>query len=135
LKTFIKADKGEDKAKIKGDEIKRLSRCFSFLDVSYAETKLGDTNLARDLVHFYTMVTVLLSSSLLDAEGAPPNYPGVRAKLLAFATLLPEDAPVPKDQKIADALADYRQAATRQTTHPGRRATRHKKLLEILEAL
>ena len=134
LKTFIKEEKGSDKSQIEVAEEKKLARCFYFLEKSYSETRLGETPLATDLVHFYTMVTTLLSSSLLDADGAPPDYVGVRVRLLAFADLLSEEA-IPPNEEIETALKEYREAATRQTTHPGRRAKRNEKLLEILEAL
>jgi hypothetical protein len=79
------------------------------------------------------MVTTLLASDLLDAAGAPPAYPKVRRKLLAFAKVVPDDAPFL--ESIETELDEYKEAAARQTTHPGRRRTRHDKLLQILAKL
>lgn len=135
LKTFIKAEESADASALKQQEKARLQRCFNFLDACYAQTDLGDTRLARDLPHFYTMITTLLSSTLLDAEGAPPAYPKVRQKLLSFAQMLAEDAEKPADKATVKALEEYRQAATKQTTHPGRRATRQQRMLEIMAKL
>ena len=135
LKTFIKNDEDADTSAIKVVEKKRLARCFAFLDTCYVETDLGKTRLARDLPHFYTMVTTLLTSNLLDADGAPPDYPTARRKLLAFAKMLPADAPPPPNEETAKALEEYKQAAAKQTTHPGRRATREKRFLEIMGKL
>jgi hypothetical protein len=81
------------------------------------------------------MVTTLLSSDLLDADNAPPDYPTVRRKLLAFSKLIKEGAKVPKNQAVADALKDYMDAAAKQTTHPGRRTTREQQFLHILGTL
>jgi hypothetical protein len=133
LKAFIKTEGDTDTTAITSVELKKLRRCFGFLDRCYVETALGDSRLARDLPHFYTMITTLLSSDLLDADGAPPDYPKLRKKLLSFARLLPVDAKPPSD--VAEALKEYKNAAGRQTTHPGRRRTRQEKFLEIIAAL
>jgi hypothetical protein len=80
------------------------------------------------------MVTTLLTSGLLDADGAPPAYPTVRNKLVAFANLI--ELPVQNpDPDIDKALREYRQAAARQTTNPGQRKTRQEKMVEILGKL
>jgi hypothetical protein len=133
LKAFIKSDEKADISELTTQELGQLKKVFTFLDKSYAESKLGDTRLARDLPHFYTMVTTLLASDLLDAAGAPPAYPKVRRKLLAFAKVVPDDAPFL--ESIETELDEYKEAAARQTTHPGRRRTRHDKLLQILAKL
>jgi hypothetical protein len=80
------------------------------------------------------MVTMLLTSGLLDADGAPPAYPTVRDKLVAFAGLLELPAHHPNPD-IDKALREYRQAAARQTTNPGQRKIRQEKMVEILEKL
>ena len=132
LKAFIKSDTDSaDYAALTAKEINEVSRCFSFLDHCYKNSELAKTRLARDIPHFYTMVTSLLSSGLLDADGAPPAYPKVQRKLVAFGKMLDSSTP-PSDRVIAEALREYKEAATKQTTHPGRRKTRQDKLLEIL---
>lgn len=133
LKAFIKDDAKTDVTALKVSEMKMLNLAFSFLDRAYKETDLVNTRLARDLPHFYTMVTTLMVSDLLKPQGAAPAFVEVRGKLLAFANLLPDDAVVPGE--IADDLVAYKKAASRQTTHPGQRRIRQEKLLAILGRL
>jgi hypothetical protein len=134
LKAFIKSDKDSaDYAALTKEEIGKLKRCFTFLAHSYRNSELGRTRLARDIPHFYTMVTSLLSSDLLDAaDAAPPDYPSVRRKIVAFGKLLDSTKP---PTNVATALQEYKEAATKQTTHPGRRKTRQDRFLEIIEKL
>lgn len=135
LKSFIKSKDDDDNSGITVEELKKLRTVFVFLDKCYKETDLGETRLARDLPHFYTMITSLISSNLLEAAGGFPDYLAVRKKLIAFAKLIPEDAVPPKDKFIAENIREYRQAAARQTTHPGKRRARQTKFLEILDRL
>lgn len=133
LKAFIRNEESADNNEISDQELRRLRLCFLFLDKAYDATTLGSTRLARDLPHFYTMVTMLLVSSLLDADGAPPDYPKLRDKLVAFAALLPDDAVFP--EAVESDLEEYKKAAARQTTHPGQRRIRQERLLTMLEKL
>ena len=133
LKAFIKTQGDANTSAITPVELGQVRKVFGFLDRAYKETQLGESRLARDLPHFYTMVTTFLSSDLLDAHGAPPDYQGARDKLLKFSKLLSDDAIV--TEKIVELLRDYKQAAARQTTHPGSRRTRQTKFLAILEKL
>ena len=133
LKAFIKTDKSDDTIALTPPELKKLKTVFGFLDKSYKISGLGATRLARDLPHFYTMVTALLNSELLAADNAPPDYPGVREKLVKFAKLLPDNAPPPP--QFAEALREYREASVKQTTHPSSRRTRNTKFLEIMDKL
>jgi hypothetical protein len=132
LKAFIKTENDPNTIAISPAELKALKICFDFLDKSYKESELGSSRLARDLPHFYTMVTTLLSSDLLAADGAPPKYPSVRAKLMAFTKLLDEKNPAPA---LQGPLQEYKEASARQTTDPGRRRTRQEKFLAILASL
>jgi len=54
---------------------------------------------------------------------------------LAFAKFLPEAAAQPDDSALNAALKEYKETSARQTTHPGRRATRQTRFLEIVRAL
>lgn len=123
-----------DGSKITPAEVGSFRTCFTFLDRCYEETGLGDTRLARDLPNFYTMVTTLLTSKLLSAAGAPPAYPSVRRKLLAFADLLDDHSTHP-DTTVKEAMEQYKIAAARQTTHPGRRKAREQMFLEVMDKL
>lgn len=137
LKAFIKSEQTDtDTGGMSAVELARVRRCFNFLDKAYSETSLGNSRLARDLPHFYTMTTTLLTSNLLDADGAPPDYPTVQNKLASFATLIEQPtADQSPEPEYAGALRAYRQAAARQTTNPGQRKTRQEKLVEILGQL
>lgn len=135
LKAFIKSEKDSaDYAALTPKELAEIRRCFNFLDHCYKNSDLGKTRLARDTPHFYTMVTTLLSSRLLEADGAPPEYPKVQKKLVAFGKMV--DSPtLPNNPMLLVAVREYKEAATKQTTHPGRRKTRQERFLEIMEAL
>jgi hypothetical protein len=142
LKTFMPVSvlMGTPKPSLRPDvtalstmERTKIKTRFDFLDKAYKETTLGETRLARDLPHFYTMITVLISSDLLEADGAPPDYRNLRNKLVRFAAML--DQTEFEDQEIATAMGEYNKAAARQTTHPGRRRTRAIELLKVLARL
>lgn len=133
VRAFIKTNDDVENKPLSSAELGKLKQVFGFLDKAYLVQGLGQSRLARDLPLFYTMVTTLLSSQLLEPQKAPPAYPEVRSKLVAFANLLADGAAVPRD--IEEPLAQYKQAATRQTTHPGRRRTRQESFEKILEKL
>jgi len=59
-----KSDGNDDKA-ITASEMNVLQRCFNFLSDCYRTSSLGNTMLATDQPHFYTMVTSLMVSDLL----------------------------------------------------------------------
>jgi hypothetical protein len=102
--------------------------------MAYKQTALSETRLARDTIHFYTMVTTILAANLLAASGAPPDYSELRKKLLAFAGII-DKAPSAQNEKISNPLREYLQAARTQTTHSGQREIRQTKMLEILKQL
>lgn len=67
LKSFIKTRAQRDatpEARISAAEMKTLRRLFRFLTKAY-RNGLGQTPLATDQTHFYTMFTSLLSGELL----------------------------------------------------------------------
>jgi hypothetical protein len=135
LRTFIKYGGGNETQKLTASERGKLGSCFDFLDKCYSETALGSSRLATDLPHFYTMTTALLTSDLLQADGAPPDYPSVRAKLETFARLLSESRHRGVGREVAAAMREYKEASARQTTHPSQRKTREEKFLDIIRAL
>jgi len=136
LKSFIRSTSAEEKEKIKGDELKKLRACFTFLADTYRQSDLGKSRLAKDAPHFYTMVTSLIASGkLAPTDGAPPDYAELRRKLSAFAKLLLDDAEPPADEDLARQLLEYKKAAARQTTNPGQRDIRQQAFLAIIEKL
>ena len=136
LRSFIRSTTEEEKTKISVAELKRLRTVFNFLSEAYANTPLGETRLATDTPHFYTMVTSLLRSKLLvPSEKYTPDREEILRKLLAFAHFLPDSAEPPRDRYLAECVEDYKKAATRQTTHPGQRDIREKRFLEVIKKL
>ena len=136
LKSFIRSTGDDEKSKITTAESKKLRACFNFLDDSYKKTTLGKTRLARDTPHFYTMVTSILASNMLTPkDGVVPSPKELQRKLLAFATLLPDDADVPEDAYLAEKIQEYKEAAARQTTNPGQREIRQERFLDIIGRL
>ena len=141
LKRFITSKEGqkeegaEDKA-ISISEMKILQTCFGFLAECYKTSKLGDTMLATDQPHFYTMVTSLIVSDLLiQKDGKPSDGPKLLQKLLKFATYLPDRARLPTDRKMAAAVREYKQAAARGTAQTGQRETRQRRFIELIKVL
>jgi hypothetical protein len=135
LKAFIKTNDEVDTTELTTKELGKLRRCFKFLDTSYKDSDLGESRLASDHTNFYTMITSLLDSDLLEADGAAPDYPKVRKKLRAFAKLLPENASPSSNKVIREAMDAYRTAARRQTTTTGQRKLRQEKFLVIMDEL
>jgi hypothetical protein len=135
LKSFISNKIEADNKAIVPLELKNLRTCFSFLDKAYKDhPDFSRSRLARDLPNFYTMVTSLLASGMLGpSNGGGPDYPEARRKLLAFGRLLADNGKPPAS--IAEQLAQYKVAASRQTTHTGQRDIRQKRFIEILEVL
>jgi hypothetical protein len=134
LKSFISNKTETDNKAIVPLELKKLRACFAFLDKAYKDPNLGWSRMSRDLPNFYTMVTALLASDMLGPSNkGGPDYPETKRKLVAFARLLADGAKAPAE--IADQLAQYKAAASRQTTHTGQRDIRQRRFLEILGKL
>ena len=136
LKSFIKSkgSGGKDAGAVTDAELSKLKKVFAFLDKCYKQTNFGKTRLARDVPQFYTMVTCLLSSDLLAADGSPPDYPGVKRKLLEFANFL-DSTKTPADEELAKTITHYKQVAARRTTDPGQRKIRQDTFLQIMAKL
>ena len=131
LKSFIRGEDDEERAKLTPNEKKRLATCFTFLAKAYKV--IGASRLATDQPHFYTLVTTLLSTEILFPPAEKTvDEKGLIRKLSVFAKIL-EGGKVPK--KIAPDFEEYIEASVRQTTHPGQRDQRQERFLQILEAL
>ena len=136
LRSFIKSDDATEQAKVASSELKKLQTVFGFLANAYKKTDLANTRLARDTPHFYTMVTSLISTGMLvPKDGVEPDFVSLQKKLLAFSKLLVDNAAAPDNAYLAERIEKYKQAAARQTTHPGQRDTRQKCFLEIIDKL
>jgi hypothetical protein len=137
VKLFVstKGEGAQDKA-ISTKEMKILQACFGFLADSYRTSALGNTMLATDPPHFYTMVTSFMASDLLlPNDSNPPDKQQLLRKLLAFAKYLPDGAKLPSDRKLATAMKAYKQAAARGTGQTGQREIRQRRFIELIKAL
>ncbi len=134
LKSFIKTKASAPKEKpASKEDIADLTKVFRFLRQAYGNTSLMRSRLAANQIHFYTMVTALIDSDLLE------KYPGDRKplikKLALFGMILDEKKKVPNRKKLPAIIKKYLEVAGKHTTHAGRRKERHDLFLEAIDAL
>jgi hypothetical protein len=126
LKAFINPSKDKNK-RLKDGELTKLRKVFGFLADAYRDNPaLMETKLATDQPQFYTLVTTLLSTDLMERY----NVSDLRQKIFRAAQVVEGDAPPGKLKKAID---EYRLAATKQTTHPARREKRQTVLIRVLD--
>ncbi|WP_263416499.1 DUF262 domain-containing protein [Terriglobus albidus] len=126
LKAFINPAKDKNK-KLKEYELVRMRRAFGFLEAAYrSNPALAETKLATDQPQFYTLITTLVSTDLLDTYSDEE----LRKRIFAASQVLDgEESP----GKLKRDVSEYQAAATKQTTHPARRETRQRVLLRALK--
>jgi hypothetical protein len=131
LKSFIDLDENRDFNKsLTEEELTNLRMCFGFLDKAYRNNpQLAKTRFATDQPQFYTLITTLLSSDLLERydEGK------LEKKLYSAAQIIEGNSTTPTE--LRRAVGEYRNASTKQTTHPGRRETRQRQLIRIIDGV
>ncbi len=117
-------------------EVSVLRKVFKFLRSAYTKSsELSNSSLAVNQVHFYTMVTSLVESSLL----ADFDKDILVGKLVRFGRLidkaeeLPQDNP--HDKAMSKAIKKYVTESQTQTTHVGRRGERQKLFVTAINAL
>lgn len=126
LHTFINTDKNE--SALTENEIARLRRPFAFLADAYKTTKLVETRLATDQVHFYIMVTCLMDS-LLEGVKDDAQRAALAQKLVSLGDLM-------ASKEIAnDAVKAYLALSGKQTTDADKRRERQKQFVEIVKTL
>jgi Protein of unknown function DUF262 len=128
LKAFIKAPpKGDQMPRLNKAQLTSLRDTFDYLKTAYAQVPgFMQSKFATDQPQFYTVVTLLLSTDTMERLTARQ----FAKKLLENQSILFEDAAVPTEmQPDIDA---YKEASTKQTTHPARRETRHNTILKLL---
>ena len=125
LKSFIRVGQ-EGQARVSMQEQGRLRRVFRFLVTAYKKPALIETRLATNQIHFYTMITSIISDELLSkfTEADLIN------KLASFGQMLDGKKAIPKP--LHKVVRIYRELSERQTTHVGRREARQEKFLEAL---
>jgi uncharacterized protein with ParB-like and HNH nuclease domain len=128
LKAFIVPDRKKNK-KLTEEELAKFRQVFGFLADAYrTHPRLAKSGFASDQPSFYTLVTTLLSTTILDDYSAPQLK-----KRLENAAKFIEGDKVTKYPKVKKMLSSYEEAATKQTTHPGRRETRQEVLLHLIQ--
>jgi Protein of unknown function DUF262 len=111
-------------------QLTKLRLSFGFLADAYRhDPQLAETTLATDQPQFYTLITTLLSTDVLDRYAT--SHGELEKRLFAVAQIIEQKAPPPDSLKRA--IANYRAASTKQTTHPGQRDIRQKMLVRAID--
>jgi Protein of unknown function DUF262 len=130
LAQILKAFLGKvDDSKITIEEISYLRKIFGLLKSFYSEAGVKTSRLAKDQPHFYTMVTSLHALGLIDKYGVDD----LKRRLLQMSRIIDGKKSPPKGK--AKALKEYLDLSSKQTTHPGRRATRQSLFVELVAGL
>lgn len=130
LKSFIKAG-DEQNSRMNKVELSKLQRVFDYLATAYRKVPEFMANrFATDQPQFYTMVTLLLSTKMMDSF-TPVEF---ASKLIAARDVLDGQVDEPEEMDEED-IALYMDASTKQTTHPARREARHVVLVKAIAAL
>lgn len=130
LKTFIKDSDSNEYYKLKREEKAVLRKTFAFLETAYKNAELRGSRLATDQTHFYTMVTALLNSDLIDRY----QTADLTSKLVKFSKLLGHPTSGGHDP-LSRAVDTYKNLSAEKTTDASRRKTRRQKLIEAVDLL
>jgi Protein of unknown function DUF262 len=128
LKSFIK--KPDAPAKLSKRERNALTTAFQFLKQAYKTSTLGDSRLATDQTHFYSMVTSLLSSDLLTRYSEDV----LTKKLVKFANRI-EKPPEFSTDPLKQAISRYQSLSTEKTTDAARRKERQQEFIKAIDLL
>jgi hypothetical protein len=131
LKSFIKSS--ERNNKLSRDEVSNLRRAFRFLQSAYkAKPKLTRVRLATDQPQFYTLITSLISTDLMDRYSADELID----RLVTVGLMIDDKHPIPKDRKkLATLVKSYRELSEKATTNIGRREARQQRFIEMVDAV
>lgn len=127
LKAFIGIK--VDHNKLSGEERNTLKKLFAFLRTVYAQPGFKASKMATDQPHFYTMITSIHALNLVEKYGADE----LKKKLVGMSRIIDEKQAPPKGK--TNALNEYIDISSKQTTHPGRRAKRQDLFASILDAV
>jgi hypothetical protein len=126
LKAFINPGTEKNK-RLRNAELTKLRTAFGFLATAYQRIPaLMKTKFATDQPQFYTLITTLLSTNLMDRY--EPDELGRR--ILAAARIIDGTTPTPSSLKKA--VDSYKQAAIKQTTQIRSRETRQEMLMKAI---
>jgi hypothetical protein len=129
LKAFINpGDKLNDR--LKRQEVKKLRNVFDFLAKTYRQNPASmKSKLATDQPQFYTLVTALLSTDLMNRF----DHEKLARRITAVGRII--DGNVRKPRKLRNSINEYKELAARQTTNPGRRERRQAILVDVISAM
>ena len=127
LKSFINLDKNVNK-RLTESELTKMRLAFGFLANAYRRSpELAKTRFATDQPQFYTLITTLLCTDLLERYANRE----LERRIITVAQVI--DGTLAPPPKLRRAIEDYRLASAKQTTHPGRRDTRQRVLLRAID--
>lgn len=132
LKSFIK--KPDVPAKLAKTERAALTEIFNFLKAAYKNSpSLGNSRLATDQTHFYTVASALLSSDLLERFDAN----ALTQKLAKFSALIdkPYDPQKVPNNPLEQAVMRYMSLSTEKTTDATRRKERQQEFVKAIDLL
>jgi len=128
LQNFIKVS-SDGHAAITKSETAELRKVFQFLLKAYNDNVLSGTRLAKNQIHFYTMITALMASDLM----ARLSEADLIAKLSTFGAIIDgKESPI---RTLTVIVKKYQDLAAKHTTHPGRRADRQAMFLDAVKAI
>jgi len=127
LKGFISGPRKSPDKKLTKVELQRLRKLFQFISDLYRTTDLGESRLATDQTHFYTMMTTLGREDLLEKYSARK----LKAKLMKFSGVL--DGTARPGKRAARKVKAYQELSTKQTTDLSRRVERARLFSDIMD--
>ncbi len=130
LKGFIRIPDSPPK-KVNAIEVAKLRRAFEFLEKAYKTSDLVSTPLAANQIHFYIVITSLLSKDLIQTFGEVE----LRRKLVSFGKMIDGSEPMHKSKMLTATIKKYLELSQKQTTHIGRREERTDKFIEAITAM
>ncbi len=125
LGVFLKGkQKGETNEKLKKEELASLRKTFLFLAQAYAaKPALKQSKLATDQPQFYTLITTLLSTNIMERHDAKE----LTRRLVEVGNLI--------ETGKSPLLDEYRELSVRTTTHPSRRTRRQAILTGLIDGV
>lgn len=112
-------------------ELREIRNYFRFLRGAYNSTTLGQSRLATDQTHFYTMITSICEKDLVDNDG--PD--ALKKKLAKFGALLDASKPPHGMKKMWGLVREYLELSAKQTTDVSRRSLRGSRFVDLIQAL
>ena len=127
LKAFINPERKPNRLLSESD-LEKLRTVFGFLERAYRRGNgLAESKMATDQPQFYTLVTTLLCTDLLERY----TRTELQKRILTAAKIIDGTTAVP--EMLKRAVGDYNAAATKQTTHPARREKRQNVLIRLID--